>query len=439
MTVLVGSVTISSMLDLKFIRDNIDKIKAGLESKRAQVDLSRLLKLDSDRRVLIMEMDDLKSQKNTANDEISRMLKEKIDPKMKISSMKNIAGQISPMDAAIKKIEEELHHILLTIPNIPHSSVPVGGPESNKEISRWGNLPTFDFKLKTHIEIAESLDIIDFKRGTKLSGSNFILYKDLGARLERALYNFMLDLHTREHGYREMCPPVLVNAASMTGTGQLPKMKEDMYHVQADDLYLIPTAEVPVTNIHRDEMLSEEELPLYYTAYTACFRREAGSYGKDTRGLVRVHQFDKVELVKFVKQDNSYEELESLVGNACRVLELLGIPYRVLMLASGDLSFAAAKCYDIEVYAAGLDKWLEASSCSNFEDFQARRANISYKGKDGKKKGFVHTLNGSGVALPRTMIAILENYQTKDGDVIIPEPLRPYMGGVDKITPRSKN
>ncbi len=421
------------MLDLRFIRENFDKVKAGLEAKRVQVDLARLSVLDSNRRALIMELDDLKSQKNTANEEITRMLRDKTDPKLKIASMKVIASQIDAMEPAIKRTEEEINQILMMIPNIPHSSVPVGGPDLNKEVARWGNVPTFDFKPKTHIEISESLDIIDFKRGTKLSGSNFILYKGLGARLERALYNFMLDLHTREHGYREMSPPVLVNAASMTGTGQLPKMKEDMYHVQADDLYLIPTAEVPVTNIHRDEILLEEELPIYYTAYTTCFRREAGSYGKDTRGLVRIHQFDKVELVKFVKPEDSYQELETLLGNARRVFEILGIPYRVLLLASGDMSFAAAKCYDIEVYAAGLDKWLEASSCSNFEDFQARRANIAYKGKDGKKKGFVHTLNGSGVALPRTMVAILENYQTKDGNVIIPEVLRPYMGGIDII------
>jgi len=424
------------MLDLRFIRENIEKVKSGLDAKRVKVDLERLGKLDSDRRVLIMELDDLKSQKNAANEEISRMLKQKTDPKQKITSMKLIASQIDTMDPVIKKIEAEINQIVMMIPNLTHESVPVGGPELNKEVARWGNLPTFDFKPKTHIEIAESLDIIDFKRGTKLSGSNFILYKDQGARLERALYNFMLDLHTREHGYREMFPPVLVNTASMTGTGQLPKMKEDMYHVTADDLYLIPTAEVPVTNIHRDETLNEEELPIYYTAYTTCFRREAGSYGKDTRGLVRVHQFDKVELVKFVRPETSYQELESLLGNARRVFEILGIPYRVLMLASGDMSFAAAKCYDIEVYAAGMDKWLEASSCSNFEDFQARRANIAYKGKDGKKKGFVHTLNGSGVALPRTMVAILENYQTKDGNVVIPEVLRPYMGGVDIIKKR---
>jgi len=424
------------MLDLRFIRDNVDQVRAGLEAKRVKVDLDRLLKLDADRRSLLVELEDLKAQKNAANEEITSLLKQKLDPKVKIASMKAIAAQIDAMEPVIKKLEEEMQQIILMIPNLAHASVPVGSPEANKEISRHGTLPSFDFKPKTHIELAEELDIIDFKRGTKLSGSNFILYKDLGARLERALINFMLDLHTSQHGYREMAPPVLVNTASMTGTGQLPKMKEDMYHVTADDLYLIPTAEVPVTNIHRDETLLEEELPVYYAAYTPCFRREAGSYGKDTRGLVRIHQFDKVELVKFVKPESSYDELESLVKTACRVFDILGIPYRVLLLASGDMSFSAAKCYDIEVYAAGLDKWLEASSCSNFEDFQARRANISYKGKDGKKKGFVHTLNGSGVALPRTVVAILENFQTKEGDVIIPEALRPYMGGLDKITKR---
>ena len=352
--------------------------------------------------------------------------------------MKSIAGQIDAMEPVIKGIEEKIHGILIGMPNLPHGSVPEGGVEANKEVASWGEKPRFDFKPRTHVEIAEHLDIIDFKRASKISGSNFVLYKDAGARLERALYNFMLDLHTGKHGYREMFPPVLVNAASMTGTGQLPKMKDEMYRLEADDLYLIPTAEVPVTNIHREETLNEEDLPLYYTAYTMCFRREAGSYGKDTRGLVRVHQFDKVELVKFVRPETSYDELESLVGNARAVFELLGLPYRVLMLASADLSFAAAKCYDIEVYAAGLDKWLEASSCSNFEDFQARRADISYKGKDGKKKGFVHTLNGSGVALPRTMVAILENNQTPEGDVVIPEVLRPYMGGLARISRRGE-
>ena len=424
------------MLDLRFIRDNPDKVKAGLAAKRVTVDMDGLLQLDTRRRQLIVTIDELKAKKNAANDDISRLIKDKQDPKPTIASMKAIASDIDALEPQVKLLDEQIQNLLLGIPNVPHDSVPKGGPELNKEVASWGPKPVFNFKPKTHIEIAEGLDIIDFKRGTKLSGSNFILYKDMGARLERALYNFMLDLHTSQHGYREMSPPVLVNAASMTATGQLPKMKEDMYRVDVDDLYLIPTAEVPVTNIHRDEMLNEDELPLYYTAYTTCFRREAGSYGKDTRGLVRIHQFDKVELVKFVKPESSYAELESLLGNARRVFEILKIPYRVLLLASGDMSFAAAKCYDIEVYAAGLDKWLEASSCSNFEDFQARRGNIAYKGKDGKKKGFVHTLNGSGVALPRTMVAILENYQTPEGHVTIPEALRPYMGGLEKITRR---
>jgi len=421
------------MLDLKFIRENPGKVKAGLAAKRVTVDVDLLLQLDIDRRHLIVKIDELKAKKNAANDEISRLIKAKQDPKPTIASMKVIAAEIDTLEPQVKVIDEKIQNILLFIPNIPHDSAPKGGPEANQIVAHWGKKPVFNFKPKTHIEIAESLDIIDFKRGTKLSGSNFILYKDLGARLERALYNFMLDLHTSQHGYREMSPPVIVNAASMTATGQLPKMKDDMYRLEGDDLYLIPTAEVPVTNIHRDEMLNEEDLPLYYTAYTTCFRREAGSYGKDTRGLVRIHQFDKVELVKFVKPEDSYQELESLLGNARRVFEILKIPYRVLLLASGDMSFSAAKCYDIEVYAAGLDKWLEASSCSNFEDFQARRGNISYKGKEGKKKGFVHTLNGSGVALPRTMVAILENYQTPEGNVIIPEALRPYMGGLEII------
>jgi seryl-tRNA synthetase len=424
------------MLDLKFIRENPDKVRAGLASKRATVNLDGLLELDTLRRQLIVKIDELKAKKNAANDDISRLIRTKQDPKPTIASMKTIAAEIDTLEPQVKALDGQIQNMLLGIPNIPHDSVPKGGPEANQAIVSWGDKPTFNFKPKTHIEIAESLDIIDFKRGAKLSGSNFILYKDLGATLERALYNFMLDLHTKHHGYREMSPPVVVNSASMTATGQLPKMKDDMYALQGDDLYLIPTAEVPMTNIHRDEMLHEEDLPLCYTAYTTCFRREAGSYGKDTRGLVRIHQFDKVELVKFVKPETSYSELEAILGDARRVFEILKIPYRVLLLAGGEVSFAAAKCYDIEVYAAGLDKWLEASSCSNFEDFQARRGNISYKGKDGKKKGFVHTLNGSGVALPRTMIAILENYQTPDGNVIIPEALRSYMGGVESITHR---
>ena len=421
------------MLDIKFIRENLEEVKAGLQAKNTSVDLDQLMALDKERRGGLVQIEELRAQQNAANDEISRVIQEKKDPKEKIAAMKEISAQISALEPKIKGLEGQVKEILLVIPNLPHASVPVGGVDKNEVLRTWGGRKTFDFKPKTHIEIAEALDIIDFKRGAKLSGSNFILYKNQGARLERALYNFMLDFHTREHGYTEMFTPFVVNTASMTGTGQLPKMKDDMYKVSDEDLYLIPTAEVPLTNIHRDEIL-KDELPLYYTGYTACFRREAGSYGKDTRGLVRVHQFNKVELVKFVEPQTSYDELEKLVGNAEKILQVLGLPYRVLLLASGDLSFASTKCYDLEAYASGLASWLEVSSCSNFEDFQARRANIRFKGKEMKKPALVHTLNGSGLALARTMIAILENYQTAEGEVVIPEVLRPYMGGIEKIS-----
>jgi len=422
------------MLDIKFVRENDKAVRSALVARGGyKIDLDRLLDIDLLRRKLLTKQDDLREKRNIANDEISQCLKEKKDPKAKIASMKDVSQKISELEPQIKEIEAEIEAILIRIPNIPHISVPVGSPEKNQEVRRVGISPVFDFKPKAHFELAENLDIIDFKRASKITGSNFIVYKGAGARLERALFNFMLDLHTTQHGYQEIFPPFLVNTASMTGTGQLPKMEEDMYRVKEEDLFLIPTAEVPVTNLHRDEVLREEDLPIRYAAYTACFRREAGSYGKDTRGLMRVHQFDKVELVKFVKPQDSYEELEKLVAHAEKVLQLLGLPYRVLMLATGDLSFAAAKCYDLEAYAAGLDKWLEVSSCSNFEDFQARRANIKYKGKDGAKPACVHTLNGSGVALARTMAAILENYQTKDGTIMIPQVLRPYMGGEEKI------
>ncbi|HOW36567.1 MAG TPA: serine--tRNA ligase [Candidatus Omnitrophota bacterium] len=422
------------MLDLKFIRDNSEVVRRALIARNIDnIDLDGLLALDDKRRKFMHELETLRSKKNTANDEITKILKEKKDPKEKIAAMKTIAAKIDDLETKVKELDPQIESVLIRIPNIPHLSVPVGAPDKNKEVRRWGELKTFDFKPKNHIEIAESLDIIDFKRATKITGSNFIVYKKDGARLERALYNFMLDIHTKEHGYTEILPPYLVNRASMTGTGQLPKMEEDMYKLKDEDYFLIPTAEVPVTNLHRDEVLKEEDLPILYTAYTACFRREAGSYGKDTRGLVRVHQFDKVELVKFVTPKASYDELEKLVGNAERILQIFNIPYRVILLASGDLSFASSKCYDLEGYAPGMDKWLEISSCSNFEDFQARRANIRYRGKDGKVN-FVHTLNGSGVALARTMIALLENYQTKEGEVLIPEVLQPYMGGQKRIT-----
>ncbi len=422
------------MLDIKFIRENVELVRKGLAAKNAAGRLDEVLGLDEERRRLLVKVDELRARKNVANDGITQLLKEKKDPVDAIAAMKSVAVEIDALEPPLKELEDKITGILQFIPNLPHPSIPVGGPENNREVRSWGTRREFDFKPKDHVALVEALDIIDFKRATKISGSNFILYKKAGALLERALINFMLDLHVREHGYEEVFPPVLVNAASMTGTGQLPKMKDDMYHLHEDDLYLIPTAEVPVTNIYRDEILDAARLPVYHTAYSDCFRREAGSYGKDTRGLMRVHQFNKVELVKFVRPETSYDELEKLVADAEKVFQLLQLPYRVLELASGDISFAAAKCYDLEVYAPGLDKWLEASSCSNFEDFQARRANIRYKGKDMKKPAFVHTLNGSGVATPRTVIAIIENYQQDDGSIAVPDVLQGYMHGMKRIT-----
>ncbi len=421
------------MLDIKFIRENPDLVKKSLCERSLKLDVDVLLQLDEIRRTALSELEDLRAQKNKANDEITALLKAKKDAKEKIVSMKAIANRTDQLEAQVKEAENNLSAILLTVPNIPHPSIP-RGEASKKEIVRtWGEPPEFDFKPLTHIEISQRLDIIDFGRAAKITGSNFVLYKGWGARLERALINFMLDLHTKKHGYTEVSVPFLVNRASMTGTGQLPKLEEDMYRLKDDDLFLIPTAEVPVTNIYRSEVLDEGDLPVCYTAYSACFRREAGSYGKDTKGLTRVHQFDKVEMVKFTRPEDSYDELEKLVGNAEEVLQLLGLPYRVAMLATQDLSFAASKCYDLEAYACGIGGWLEVSSCSNFESFQARRANIRFKRKDTKKLDFVHTLNGSGVAMARTVIAILENYQQKDGSVLIPQVLRPYLDGQERI------
>ena len=421
------------MLELKFIRENLDLVKDALRKRNSKLEIDGLIELDDKRRKVLLELEDLRAKKNLANDEISKLLKEKQDPKEKIASMKDIAIRIDSLEKELKEHEPQLSRMLLNIPNIPHASIPVGDAGANKIVRSWGEPKRIANAARSHIELAEHLDIIDFTRATKLTASNFILYKGDGARLERALYNFMLDLHTSKHGYKEIFPPFLVNRASMTGTGQLPKMEEDMYRLKDDDLFLVPTAEVPLTNIFRDEILNDNDLPIYYTAYTACFRREAGSYGKDTKGLMRVHQFDKVELVKFVKPESSYDELEKLLNNAETVLQLLGLPYRVLMLSTGDISFAASKCYDIEAYASGMDKWLEVSSCSNFEAFQARRANIKYRRQADKKTDYLHTLNGSGVALARTMIAILENYQQPDGTVLIPEVLRPYFNGKERI------
>lgn len=423
------------MLDIKIIRENPDLVKKAITDRQLKLDIGEALTLDVERRKLLIEVEGLKNKKNTASNEIAKLMKEKKNAKEPIEQMKVVSQKIDEIDTKVEEIDQKLANLMLIIPNIPHNSVPVG-PDSafNKVVKTWGETKELSFPALTHAELCEKLDIVDFPRATKITGSNFPLYKGLGARLERALINFMLDLHTKKHGYTEISPPFMVNRASMTGTGQLPKLELDMYRLKDDDFFLIPTAEVPVTNIHRDEMLKEEDLPIYYTAYTPCFRREAGSYGKTTKGLSRVHQFDKVELVKFTLPEKSYEEHEKLLADAEEVLQLLGLPYRIALLSTGDLSFAASKCYDIEAWAAASKMWFEVSSCSNFEDFQARRANIRYRSKEvNKKVNFVHTLNGSGVAMARTVIAILENYQQPDGTVIIPEVLRPYMDGMDAI------
>ncbi len=422
------------MLDIRFIRENMDLVKQSVKNRALEIDIDAVIGVDDCRRKALAEFEELAARRNKANDEIGALLKAKKDAKEKISSMKDISRRIGELEPQIKEYEVQLNKMLLGIPNVPHVSLPVGDAGCNKVVRTWGEPKKFSFKPLTHIEICQNLDIVDFNRATKITGSNFILFKGWGAKLERALFNFMLDLHTRKHGYTEIFPPFLVNRASMLGTGQLPKLEEDMYKLQDDDLFLIPTAEVPVTNIFRDEIIDEEKLPIYYTAYTACFRREAGSYGKDTKGLIRVHEFDKVEMVKFVKPEDSYEELEKLLANAEEVLQILELPYRVVLLSTQDLSFSASKCYDLEAHTAGADKWLEVSSCSNFESFQARRANIRLRRKESKKAEFLHTLNGSGVALARTVVAILENYQQEDGSVLVPKALQPYLHGQERIT-----
>lgn len=424
------------MLDIKFIRENPEVVKKAARDKGEKVDIDEFLKIDKERRKLLTEVESLKRQKNEVSDKIGKMMREKKNPKELISSMKDVSQKIGEIEAKVEEIERKFKDFIYNIPNIPHKSVPAGlGSESNKVVKECGKMPRFKFEPRTHIEIGEILDILDFGRASKIAGRGFALYKGLGARIERALFNFMLDLHTKKHGYTEVFPPFLVNRRSMTGTGQLPKLEEDMYRLKDDDLFLIPTAEVPLTNIHANEVLEEEDLPIYYTAYTACFRREAGSYGKDTKGLTRVHQFDKVELVKFVKPETSYDELEKLLNDAEEVIRLLELPYRIVALSTGDLSFAASKCYDIELWAPGIKKWLEVSSCSNFTDFQARRINIKFESKESKKLQYIHTLNGSGVALARLVIAILEIHQNKDGTVNIPRPLRFYLDGLKVIKP----
>ncbi len=425
------------MLDLKFIRENPEAVKTALKNRNLSLDIDELLSLDKQRREKLSEVEELKRQRNLASEEMAELVKKKADVNERRGQLKELSQKIKELDQKVGEIEEKIQKFVLSIPNIPHESVPIGPDASaNKEVGTWGEGKQPDFAPRTHIELGEFLNILDFGRATKISGSNFTLFFGAGAALERALINFMLGLHVEKHGYIEVSPPLLVNRASMIGTGQLPKLEEDMYKLPEDDLFLIPTAEVPVTNVHRDDVLEESVLPVYYTAYTPCFRREAGSYGKDTRGLVRVHQFDKVEMVKFVKPENSYAELEKLLKDAEEVLRLLKLPYRIISLSTGDISFSAAKCYDIEAWAAGIGKWLEVSSCSNFEDFQARRANIRYRTSSGKLE-YVHTLNGSGVALARTVIAIMENYQQKDGSIVIPDVLRPFMNNQEIIEPRA--
>ncbi|HHT9125155.1 MAG TPA: serine--tRNA ligase [Candidatus Brocadiia bacterium] len=423
------------MLDLNFIRNNPEKVKKAAADKHenANAHIDKLLELDAERRRFQYECEQLRNKRNVVSKQIGEMQKKKQDASQIINEMRLVSDSIKEYEEKLKTLSPEIEHLILRIPNIPVEDVPVGADAaSNIEVKSWGEKKPFNFQPLPHWELGAILNILDFERASKVTGTGFTLFKGTGARLERALYNFMLDLHTREHGYQEVSPPFLVNRASMIGTGQLPKLEEDMYRTSEDDLFLIPTAEVPVTNIHRDEILSYKELPIYYTAYTPCFRREAGSYGKDTRGMIRVHQFDKVELVKFVRPETSYDELESLLLAAEKVLQLLGLHYRVLKLCTGDMSFAAAKCYDIEAWAPGVGRYLEVSSCSNFEDFQARRTNIRFRDEDGKIK-YVHTLNGSGVALARTIIAILETYQRQDGSIEIPEVLQPYMGGLKVI------
>ena len=422
------------MLDIKLVRNEPEKVRTGMTKRGAQIPLDEFIKLDEERRRKLTEVELLKNKRNTVSKEVGRLKAQGQDAAELIKEMQEVGGKIQELDQAVRVLEGQLNQIVMVIPNLPHESVPVGKDETDNQLIRtWGEPRKFDFQPKPHDEIGTNIGIMDFERAAKISGARFVVMAGWGAKLERALANFMLDLHTREHGYREIFPPFLVNRASMTGTGQLPKFEEDMFKCTPGDFYLIPTAEVPVTNLHRDEILNLEELPIKYAAYTACFRAEAGSAGRDTKGIIRQHQFDKVELVKFTRPEESYQEHEKLVQDAETVLQRLGLPYRVMLLCSGDQGFSAAKCYDLEVWLPSFNTYREISSCSNFEDFQARRANIRYRPAPGAKPEFVHTLNGSGVAIGRTVAAILENYQNEDGSVTVPEVLRPYLG-VEKLT-----
>ena len=424
------------MLELKFIRENAELVKTALKNRQYELDIDNMLSIDAKRRKLLQKVEELRNLRNRVSQEIGQLKKEKKDASQKIEEMKRVGQEIKEIEKELGEVEQKVKEYLLSIPNIPHETVPVGTDEGdNVTIKRWGDIPEFDFEPQPHWDVGENLGILDFQRAAKITGSRFVVYHQDGARLERALINFMLDLHTEKHGYKEVLPPFIVNEDSMKGTGQLPKFKEDLFKLEGWNYYLIPTAEVPVTNLHRNEILEEDSLTLKYVAFTPCFRSEAGSHGRDVRGIVRQHQFNKVELVKFSHPDNSYEELESLLLDAEEVLQLLEIPYRVIELCTGDLGFSASKTYDIEVWLPGQNRFCEISSCSNFEDFQARRANIRFKPKNSKKSRLVHTLNGSGLAVGRTMVAILENYQQKDGSVRIPKALQKYMNGKEVITP----
>ena len=424
------------MLDLKYLRANFADVKKRLECRGEDLtDLGKFEELDVKRRELIGKTEQLKSRRNEVSQQVAVLKREKKDADALITEMREVGEEIKALDDELRNVEENLGKLLLSIPNIPHESVPIGDSEDDNVVVRtWGDIKEFNYEPKPHWDLATDLGILDFERAAKVTGSRFVFYKGLGARLERALISFMLDLHVEEHGYTEVLPPYMVNRASMTGTGQLPKFEEDAFRIEAEDYFLIPTAEVPVTNMHREEILKAEDLPIKYAAYSACFRSEAGSAGRDTRGLIRQHQFNKVELVKFVKPEDSYEELEKLTANAERVLQLLELPYQVLSMCSADLGFTAAKKYDIEVWLPSYNTYREISSCSNFEDFQARRAGIRFRRDAKGKPEFVHTLNGSGLAIGRTVAAILENYQQEDGSIEIPKVLRPYMGGKESIS-----
>lgn len=422
------------MLDLKRIRNHFEEVKSGLARRGEDYDLEGVISLDENRRGILQEVEKLKSKQNSVSKEIPKLKKAGKDVSAIMDEMKKLSQKIKEMDAERKKVEEEIKKRLLTIPNIPNPDVPIGdSDQDNVEIRKWGQPRQFEFDFKAHWDVGTNLNILDFETASKVTGARFTFYRGLGARLERALISFMLDLHVEKHGYTEILPPYMVNRESMIGTGQLPKFEEDAFQVSNNGYFLIPTAEVPVTNMYREDILDGANLPIKYVAYSACFRAEAGAAGRDTRGLIRQHQFNKVELVKFVHPDHSYEELEKLTRDAEEVLQLLGLPYRVVKICTGDLGFTAAKKYDLEVWMPSYQRYVEISSCSNFEDFQARRANIRFRPAPREKAQFVHTLNGSGVAVGRTVAAILENYQQKDGSVLIPEKLRPYMGGIEKI------